>query len=179
MPFMANMTLNDALVRTGGLKESAAASQVEVIRRRKDVDPRSTTAQLAELFSASTLTGILPSATTPTKRSSWSRLTRLSYAGRPTTPFRQYAVVAGEVIVPGEYAIISKDQKISDLITQAGGLSPYAYIEGATLVRPVQLSEDEINRKQRAINEIASNVAKSVVETETVTTSTAEPLTSI
>lgn len=50
MPYMANMTLNDAILKTGGLKESAAASQVEVIRRKRDVDPTSKTAKVADVF---------------------------------------------------------------------------------------------------------------------------------
>lgn len=175
MPFMANMTLDDALVRTGGLKESAAASQVEVIRRRKDVDPSSTTAQLATVFRFD-VNRDLTIGNDANKTFTLEPFDQIVVRRSPNYAIQQYAVVVGEVIVPGEYAIISKDQKISDLVVQAGGLSPYAYVEGATLVRPVQLSEDEINRKQRAIEEIASNVAKSVVETEVVTTSTAEPL---
>lgn len=175
MPFMANMTLDDALVRTGGLKESAAASQVEVIRRRKDVDPRSTTSQLATVFRFD-VNRDLTIGNDANKTFTLEPFDQIVVRRSPNYAVQTYATIVGEVIVPGEYAIVSKDQKISDLIKQSGGLSPYAYIEGATLVRPVQLSEDEINRKQRAIDEIASNVAKSVVETETVTTSTTEPL---
>jgi protein involved in polysaccharide export with SLBB domain len=175
IPFMANMTLDDALVRTGGLKESAAASQVEVIRRRKDVDPRSTTAQLATVFRFD-VNRDLTIGNDANKTFTLEPFDQIVVRQSPNYAIQQYAVVAGEVIVPGEYAIISKDQKVSDLVAQAGGLSPYAYVEGATLVRPVRLSEDEIRRKQRAIEEVANSVTKSVVETEVVTTNTAEPI---
>ena len=94
----------------------------------------------------------------------------------PNYSVQTYATVVGEVILPGAYAILSKDQKISDLVNQAGGLSPHAYVEGATLIRPVKLSADELKRKQRAIEEVADNATKSVVQTETLTPNTAEPI---
>jgi protein involved in polysaccharide export with SLBB domain len=55
------------------------------------------------------------------------------------------AAVKGEVNFPGEYVIKNKDERISDLIARAGGLTPYAYEEGAKLIRlnPAFLEEME------------------------------------
>jgi len=44
--------------------------------------------------------------------------------------------VEGEVLYPGMYTITSKDYRISDLIKRAGGLTTFAYAEGASLKRP-------------------------------------------
>src|SRR5690606_11204614 len=43
--------------------------------------------------------------------------------------------VEGEVLYPGEYTIMRKDERISDIIKRAGGFSPFAYVEGASLRR--------------------------------------------
>ena len=175
MPYMANMTLNDALVRTGGLKESAAASMVEVIRRKKDADPRSPSAQIAETFLFN-VNRDLSLNSDANKDFILEPFDQIIVRRSPNYAVQTYAVVAGEVIIPGSYPIRSKDQKVSDLVKQAGGLSPQAYIEGATLVRPVKLSADEIRRKQRAIQEVGDNVSKTVVETEVISPNVAEAI---
>lgn len=45
-------------------------------------------------------------------------------------------VIVGEVQYPGPYAIISDNEKLSDIIGRAGGLTPNAFVDGATLYRP-------------------------------------------
>ncbi|GAB4018765.1 SLBB domain-containing protein [Spirosoma migulaei] len=175
MPYMANMTLNDALVRTGGLKESAAASLVEVIRRKKDVDPRSPSAQIAEIFRFN-VNRDLSINSDANKTFTLEPFDQIIVRRSPNYSVQTYATVAGEVILPGSYAIISKDQKISDLVNQAGGLTPQAYVEGATLVRPVRLSAEELRRKQRSIEEVADNATKSAVVTETVSPNSVESI---
>src|SRR5690606_29729765 len=43
--------------------------------------------------------------------------------------------IEGEVKVPGEYALLKKDETISDLIRRAGGVTEFAYLPGASLQR--------------------------------------------
>ncbi|WP_460906076.1 polysaccharide biosynthesis/export family protein [Spirosoma areae] len=175
MQYMANMTLNDALLRTGGLKESAAASLIEVVRRKKDADPRSPTAQIAQIFRFD-VNRDLSLGTDAHRDFILEPFDQIIVRRSPNYLVQTYAFVAGEVINPGSYAIQSKDQKISDLVTQAGGLTPQAYVPGATLIRPVKLSADEIRRKQRAIDEVGDNTNKTVVETEVISPNVAEAI---
>ncbi|MFD2936540.1 polysaccharide biosynthesis/export family protein [Spirosoma flavum] len=175
IPYMANMTLNDALLRTGGMKESAAASVVEVIRRKKDADPRSASAQIAETFRFN-VNRDLSINSDANKDFVLEPFDQIIVRRSPNYAVQTYAFVAGEVIIPGSYPIRTKDQKVSDLVNQAGGLTPQAYVEGATLVRPVKLSADEIRRKQRAIDNVADNLTKTVVETEVVSPNVAEAI---
>lgn len=173
-PYASNMTVEDLLVRAGGLKESAATSQIEVVRRKKDVDRTSATAQIAEVI-----------------RLNVNR--DLSISGDNTKfvlqPFDQvfvrrsanyveqtYANVDGEVILPGQYAIRSKDQKISDMVALAGGLTPQAYVEGATLLRQVQLTATELAQRQKSVNELADDASKSVVQVDEVAPDTKESI---
>ncbi|HLK98683.1 MAG TPA: SLBB domain-containing protein, partial [Hymenobacter sp.] len=164
LTYMANMTLNDALMRVGGLKESAAASQVEVVRRKKDVDPRSASAQVAEIIRLNVNRDL--SINADQNKFLLEPFDQIIVRRSPNYLVQTYANIEGEVILPGTYAIRSKDQKVSDLIGLAGGLTPQAYVPGATLVRQVQLSADEIARQQQSINEVADDVRKGTVEVE-------------
>jgi protein involved in polysaccharide export with SLBB domain len=170
IPFMINMTLNDALLRTGGLKESAAASQVEVIRRKKDVDPLSPSAQIAQTFRFNVSRDL--SLNADDNKFLLEPYDQIIIRRSPNYLVQTYANVEGEVIIPGAYVIKSKDQKVSDLVTQAGGLTPQAYVEGATLVRIINLSPDEVKRKQQAFTDLADDATgKSRVEVDSVSTS--------
>ncbi|GAB3639749.1 SLBB domain-containing protein [Spirosoma arcticum] len=166
IPFMANMTLNDALLRSGGLKESAAASQVEVVRRKKDVDPRSASAQVAEIIRFNVNRDL--SINTDENKFILEPFDQIIVRRSPNYAVQTYANVEGEVILPGAYAIRSKDQKVSDLVGLSGGLTPQAYVEGATLIRRVALSADEIARQQRAVTELADDVTKATVDVEAI-----------
>jgi protein involved in polysaccharide export with SLBB domain len=51
--------------------------------------------------------------------------------------------IKGEVNFQGAYSLTSKNQRVSDLIREAGGLTEYAFIEGAFLTRKNNTEEDE------------------------------------
>ncbi|GAB4016048.1 polysaccharide biosynthesis/export family protein [Spirosoma koreense] len=168
LPYMANMSLNDALLRAGGLRESAAAASVEIIRRKKDVDPSSKTAKIADVFHFNVNRDL--SLSSDANRFMLAPYDQIVIRQSPNYRVQTFAGIEGEVMTPGLYPIQTKDQKVSDLITMAGGLTPYAYVEGATLLRAITLSEDELARKQMAINDIADNTNKTVVEANVMTT---------
>lgn len=164
LPYVANMTLEDLLIRVGGLKESAAASQIEVVRRKKDVDPKSTTAEVAETFRININRDLSIGPTN--SKFVLEPFDQVIVRRSPNYQIQTYARVEGEVILPGEYPIRSKDQRVSDLVAMAGGTTPYAYIEGATLVRSVKLSAEEIAQQQRSVEELSDDARKAVVKTD-------------
>ncbi|GAB3971062.1 SLBB domain-containing protein [Spirosoma terrae] len=168
IPYLANMTLEDALLKAGGMKESAAASLVEVVRRKRDVDPRSASAQIAETFRFNVNRDL--SIGNDQNKFVLEPFDQVIVRKSPNYLVQTYANVEGEVIVPGAYPIRSKDQKVSDLIGLAGGLTPQAYVEGATLIRRVKLSPDELERRQKSVDDLAeaTSTGKAVVEAETL-----------
>lgn len=50
--------------------------------------------------------------------------------------------ITGEVPVPGQYTLRTRDDRVTDLVQRAGGIMPTGYPEGARLVR----SQDEMGR---------------------------------
>ena len=47
----------------------------------------------------------------------------------------EFVTIEGEVKYPGSYIISSKDERISDLLARAGGLTEWAFLEGAYIDR--------------------------------------------
>lgn len=128
------ITLKDALYLAGGLKKEAATNRIEVSRAVDFVEssgvltPIRTVVKTIEvgndlkLDKASENYGIEP-------------YDQIFVRIDPNFQLQHNVVLMGEVVYPGTYPILNKNEKISNLIQRAGGLTPYAFPEGATLKR--------------------------------------------
>ena len=67
---------------------------------------------------------------------------------------QQVVKIEGEVSFPGFYAILSKEECISSLIERSGGLAPYAYVEGATLVRKKDKNEKDDKAQEKQLKKL-------------------------
>lgn len=172
IPFLRNMTIEDVLVKVGGLSESASLSRVEVVRRKRNVDPTATNAQISDTYTFSVNSDLKVLDQAGNKFILYP-FDEIFVRRSPNYIEQTFAEIQGEVIFPATYGIKSKTEKISDLIERAGGLSPQAYLEGATLVRQIQLSEIELTQRRKAINEITNSVrGNQAVEVEDVNATT-------
>ena len=57
--------------------------------------------------------------------------------------------VEGEVLFAGDYSLTHKSQRLSDLVKDAGGVTPWAYVRGARLER--RMSPDERARMESTL----------------------------
>jgi polysaccharide export outer membrane protein len=78
--------------------------------------------------------------------------------------YQQNVEIVGEVKYPGVYSKIHKDDRISDLLKRSGGLTKYAFPEGAYLYRPelqgnfiVLKLEDVLKNRNSKYNYILKN----------------------
>lgn len=58
-------------------------------------------------------------------------------------------IVMGEALFTGSYALSKKNERLSDLVAKAGGVTSDAYVRGARLIR--KMTEEEIRRKEDAL----------------------------
>nr|WP_295931057.1 SLBB domain-containing protein [uncultured Dyadobacter sp.] len=132
-PYTADITLEDVLVQAGGLKESAYTSEIEVVRRKRNSVAGAANAQISEVykFNVNRDLSLNAKATNFVLFPFDQVIVRKS----PNYVEQQTVFVEGEVLVNGPYTIINKNDKISDIIKRAGGLTELAYPEGATLLR--------------------------------------------
>ncbi len=167
LPFVRNLTIEDVLVKVGGLSESASLSRVEVVRRKRNVDPTSANAQISDTYEFN----IRPDLSVEQAGNNFVLFPfdEIFIRKSPNYVKQAFVDVEGEVIFPAKYGIKSKDEKVSDIVKRAGGLTPQSYLEGATLIREVQLSEIEIEQRRKTINEIANSVkGNQAIEVEDV-----------
>lgn len=167
LPFSTNLTLEDAIIRSGGFKESASTSQIEVVRRKRDVNVQSATAQVADIF----LFDVNRDLTLDGNDSRFVLEPYDEVLVRPSSNYQPQTFVTfkGEIVSPGIYGIKTKDEKLSDLLKRAGGLTAQAYVNGATLLRKITLSDEEIAQRNRAVSEISDDAKKGRFDDEGVT----------
>lgn len=68
----------------------------------------------------------------------------------------QMVQITGEVLYPGNYAIIKKEERIADFITRAGGFTDEADYNALKIIRKTELNSDELSKNERK-NENATN----------------------
>jgi protein involved in polysaccharide export with SLBB domain len=143
--YQENMTLSDLIMKAGGFREEADLSLVEVTRRLTYEEAKKLTDKLNTIY-----------------RFALSRDLRLSPADaafklrpfdevvvRRAPGFRDQGsiIISGEVLYSGSYTLKNKNEHISDAIKRAGGLTPEAFPEGATLTRVNNLSAAEKEKR--------------------------------
>lgn len=137
-PFMYNMTLEDLIAIAGGLKESASRARVEVARRVKATNVQDSLSDLetmktAEIFQFNINKNL--SINPDVAQFTLQPFDQVFIRRSPGYEEQRIVYVKGEVRYPGKYALENKDERISDLIKRAGGLTAYAYPDGAALIR--------------------------------------------
>jgi protein involved in polysaccharide export with SLBB domain len=129
--FADNMGLEALIQIAGGFREGATPNRIEISRRIKNSDVTSTSARTAEVFTLNVDQNL-----------------RLQDSAFVLQPFdivtirnsegyqvQKQVKVIGEVLYPGIYTVTTKNERISDVINRAGGLTPLAYVQGASLRR--------------------------------------------
>lgn len=72
--------------------------------------------------------------------------------------------IDGEVTRPGDYNILTKTEKVSDLIKRAGGLTKFAYAEGAYLIRSEKIGAVEAIIRQQMVDNAKKHLENSKIK---------------
>ena len=140
--FRNNITVEDAIVMAGGLKESAATVNVEVARRMKASDAMSSTSIIAKEYTFSLSEGL--KVKTGDGLFILEPFDEVYVRFSPGYQAQQVVQVEGEITFAGNYVLSKKNMRLSELIAKAGGITSDGYVKGASLKR--QLTEDELQR---------------------------------
>ena len=152
-PYSENISLSDLILLSGGFKENASSSRIEINRRI-------TSNKLNENNITEILTFDLD------KNLNKSSIVikpfdQVIVRKNPNFYTQQYARVEGEVMYPGKYAISSKNERISDLLERSGGFKNMAYLKGATLIRLTEFAEfkSDITKKIKNLTDLKNKVS--------------------
>ena len=164
LPYRNNLTVEDAIMMAGGLKESAATVNVEVARRIKDTKTYENTNRTAEVFNFE-LNDNLGLISTDGKKSdtvfTLEPFDEVYVRFSPGYQEQQVVKVNGEITFAGDYVLAEKNSRLSDIIAKAGGITPDAYVKGASLKR--QLTEDEMRRLETLLQLSANKQSRDSV----------------
>ncbi|MCZ2223414.1 MAG: SLBB domain-containing protein [Chitinophagales bacterium] len=139
------MTLKGLIFQTGGFTDAASAQRIEIARRIKgDITSSTAIAQVIEIATEKDLSikgdeVILQP---------WDVVIVRSNPGyKPQITVK----VEGEVMYPGTYVLSSKEDKVSDIIKRAGGITPQADNKGAfiTRINTSALKDDAAEKLQK------------------------------
>ncbi len=127
--FFKGITLKDIIFQTGGFTDAASPQRIEIARRIKG-DSAKTTA-IAEVIEIATGKD-LSFKGEELKLEPWDVVIVRSNPGYKT----QVTVkIEGEVLYPGVYVLSTKEDKVSDILKRAGGVTPQADNAGANITR--------------------------------------------
>ncbi len=158
-PFSDNTTLEDLIIIAGGLKAGASTSRVDVTRRKMDPDGLKATNEIGQMFSFPLKDGLVADGD---RSFTLEPYDEVFVRQSPSYNVQRHFKVRGEVNFPGVYSLTSREERVSELIAKAGGLTDFAYASGARLVRIA--TEEE----RRLANDLESIIQSEVDSTQAV-----------
>ena len=165
LPYSDHMTVEDLILKAGGLRESAATGYVEIVRRKKNIgfdNPSLINSQIAEIIKFS-ISNKLQLDNTASKFE-LAPFDEVFIRTSPNYELQQFVTVQGQIVFPGVFGLERKDERLSDIVKRAGGLNNQAFPEGAKLIRKNHLTEAEKIRKIDQLNEISDNFTGAVIQ---------------
>ncbi len=137
--FRENMTIEDAILMANGFQDEAAAYRVEVARRVTGTDDpdQFKMDRIAETFTFNVEKDLRFDENA--QEFVLMPFDQIYVRTQPNYQEQQTVTITGEVQYPGEYVIMSRNARLSDLVEWAGGLSDYAYTQGASMSRVLRI----------------------------------------
>jgi polysaccharide biosynthesis/export protein len=131
IPYLENLTVSDAILMAGGLREGANISRIEVARRVKaDGGDGDQNVQIIQIKVDPSL-GILDK----DKRTLLQPFDRIYVRKMSQYEVQRTVNITGEINYPGPYTLNDKKERISDLIEKAGGTKGQADLGSAKFTR--------------------------------------------
>ncbi len=138
-PFAANTTIEDLVIQAGGLLRGASTARVDVSRRVVDPTSLMPTDEIAKVYSFALKDGLVIDGTPGFTLQPYDIVEVRRSPGYQT---QRRVEVQGEVAFDGGYTLANKNERVSDVIRRAGGVTKSAYLRGAHVLR--QMTPEEI-----------------------------------
>ncbi len=135
--FAEGLTLEDLLYISGGMKTEAANNRIEISRLVSYMDEKSGLKKNERVIVKRVEIGSDLSVNRNAEVYDIKPYDHVYIRTSPDFELQQNIKIAGEVLYPGDYALTSKEERISSVIDRAGGMTKYSFGEGARLYREV------------------------------------------
>ena len=169
--YAANQTVEDAILQAGGLTNAASLAKVDVARRIIDTEATEASDTLAFTYSFSIDKDFTISESNEFTLQPYDEI----YVRRsPKYNEQQNVTVEGEVQFKGNYTLTSSNQRLSEIIKQAGGLTKRAYPEGAKLLR--KMTQEEREQMETVLRTAQRNSGSDSIDVKKLLTMTTFPV---
>ncbi|MDC1375399.1 SLBB domain-containing protein [Polaribacter sp.] len=135
--FVDKLQIEDVIAMSGGLERGADPQVISVSRRLKDGSFKT----LSEVYAVSSDENLAINNGKPFYIEPFDVID-VRYSKGYTT--QKNVSISGEVKYPGSYTLINKNERISDLIQRAGGLTQFAFTKGAVLIRKTEKANGNV-----------------------------------
>lgn len=151
-PYATNTKLEDLIIMAGGLTESASTVRVDVTRRIVDTKGTKKQKEISKTFTFGVKDGFVVEGDQGFVLEPYDQVfVRRS----PTYSDKINVTVSGEVEFEGDYSLNVRNERLSDIIAKAGGLTEFAYIQGARLER--HMTPEEYQQAQELMALVMKN----------------------
>lgn len=137
-PFAENTTVEDLIIMAGGLREGASLARVDISRRKRDANGLLRMDEMGELLSVSLKDGFEEDGSEKIYLQPYDEVI-VHYS--PAYNSQTHVTLTGEANFAGSFTLTNRNERLSDLVRKAGGVTHYAYLKGARLYRG--MSDDE------------------------------------
>ena len=169
--FADNETIEDLIIQAGGPTESASLVKVDVARRITNPNATEAGEHIAQNFSFK----LNPDFTIADQPDFTLRPFDEVYVRRSPEYYEQQNItIEGEIQFQGIYALSSKNQRLSEIVKQAGGLTKRAYPEGTKLLR--QMTQEERDMMETVLRTAQRNSGKDTIDVKKLLTNATYPV---
>ncbi len=150
-PYYENMTVKDLIFFAKGFKEFAAIDKIELSRRVKDDSKLKENVEKNEIKMISVDRDLSAGGDGDIQLEPGDMISVRLKEGIESS---RAMSILGEVRSPGDYVITNKKERVSDIMARAGGVTSYAYVQGAFMIRKGTRSAAERMRDAKLIQKI-------------------------
>jgi len=172
------LTLQDALEMCGGLTYHAATNRIEIVRTYEKDPSTKTIKPIQKKSILITVKGTIFNDNS-LKEILLMPMDEIFVRKEPYFIGDEKVIIRGEVKYPGIYPILKSDEKISDIIERAGGVTQYAYTQNAYLSRSKQSEKDVCIYLDKALKRKNSKYNICVYNGDVITVPKSEDLVTI
>lgn len=155
--YYPGITVEDLILKAGGLLDGAEFNKVQISRRVKDSDRMASDAKLAEIINIS----IDPYLRITDQKTLLQPYDVVTIFADPSYSKPITVIIEGEVYRPGSYSLLSKNEKLSSIVERSGGITESAYLKGATIRRQNTFSTNSerlLNDQRKGIRNYRNKV---------------------
>lgn len=146
IPFAENTSIEDIILKAGGLLDGASTVRVDISRRIKDPKSINPSEKISEVYTFALKDGFIVDGNPSFTLEPYDIV---EVRRSPGYQIQRRVNIAGEAVFTGGYTLTKKNERISDLVRRAGGVTKDAYVRGGRLIR--KMNDEEKAQQESAV----------------------------